>query len=81
MPDLVGVLGKADPFDLASGLAVVVEADLDAGRGLGEQREIRPAPVPARSERVGEARADLHGPSLDARGRMDTVTRDLGEPR
>ena len=57
MPVQRRALGQLD-----ARLAVVgvEQAQLDALRVLGEDREVRPLPVPGRAEREGGARPDLH---------------------
>src|SRR3569833_1194503 len=58
VPDLVGIFGQLDPFDL--GLAGIVEqAKLDLGRIRGKQRKIDTKPVPGSAKRKRPAFGDL----------------------
>ena len=58
MPDLVGALDEADTFDLRLP-QVVEEAEHDAGRALGEDREVHALAGPCGAERIGPALPDL----------------------
>jgi hypothetical protein len=54
VPDLVGVLEELDPLELPLAL-VVEEAELDAGRVGGKEREVHPEPVPGGAKGVWAA--------------------------
>ena len=63
MPDKVGPPRQSDALTFTLGVRRVEQAQLDSGRMLGENREVRaagaPATVPRRAQWVGAAREDL----------------------
>ena len=57
--NFVGVLGELEPVDLAS-VGRIEDADVDARRMSGEDREIGAVGVGRGAERIGLAFADAH---------------------
>ena len=49
MPHVVGELGEHDPVRLFGVVRIVEQVQLDAGRVLGEEREVHALAVPGRA--------------------------------
>src|SRR5581483_8755086 len=65
MPHLVGALLERDARPLVVAVRPVEEAELDAGRALGEEREVDARAVPGRAERIGLAGPDPHARAIE----------------
>ena len=79
VPDVLGVLRQGDAVGLAPAGAVE-QAEIDARRVGGEQREVGAAPVPGRAERVGRAGAHMPARLQERERRQQGVGRQDGAP-
>ena len=72
VPDLIGVLGKREPVQLAPA-ALVEQAELDLFRVRGKEGEVNAFAVPGRAERTRLTRIDHGSPDSDHTGSSRTA--------